>query len=63
MEKESYRPRSLVKRKRTDFRTRLKNRLRYKKNKFKIRMYNKRYRERNKMLLKRKSIIKRLRKK
>ncbi len=63
MEKESYKARPIKRKKFVDFRTKLKNRLKYKKNRLKIKMYNKKWRQKNKLLLKRKQKLRRLRKK
>ena len=55
LEKESYTPRRVKVKKFVDFRTKLKNRLKYKKNKFKIKMYNRKWRQKNKLVIRRKN--------
>ena len=63
MEKESYRPRTVRKKKFIDFRTKMKNKLKYKKNKYKIRMYNRKWRQKNKQVIRRRNKLKRIFKK
>ena len=59
MEIISYKPRLVKKRKLVDFRTKMKNKLRYKKNKFKIKMYNRKWRQKNRLILKRRQKLRR----
>ena len=63
LEKESYQPRLVRRKKFVDFRTRLKNRLKYKKNKYKIKVYNRKWRQKNRQVLKRRNMLRRLKKK
>jgi len=62
MEIISYKPRLFKRKKLVDFRTKMKNKLRYKKNKFKIKMYNRKWRQKNRLILKRRQHLKRMKK-